>query len=189
MPASRVEVDRKKCTICLTCVRSCPHQALHFVYRRPQVSTLACQVCGVCAAECPMDAIQIKDFRDATLLKEISGNFSDRKYDSIVPQVVAFCCQNSAEKSLQQALLFREPFPVGFDFFKVPCAGKIDPDHVLQAFRAGADGVVLLACPIEGCKSFEGNKKAWERVQYLREVLSELGLEPERLQFETPARA
>lgn len=185
VPASRVEVDRKKCTICLTCVRSCPHQALHFVYRRPQVSLLACQVCGVCAAECPMDAIQIKDFRDETLLKEISGNFADRKYDTAVPQVVAFCCQNSADKSLRQALLFREPLPVGFEFVKIPCAGKIDPDHVLHAFREGADGVVLLACPFEGCKSFEGNKKAFERVQYLREVLSDLGMEPERLQFET----
>ncbi|MBI5586045.1 MAG: hydrogenase iron-sulfur subunit [Deltaproteobacteria bacterium] len=185
VPASRVEVDRKKCTICLTCVRSCPHQALHFVYRRPQASPLACQACGVCAAECPMDAIQIKDFRDETIQKEISGNFRERKYDSAVPQVVAFCCRNSAEKTIRQAVLFREPLPIGFEFIQVPCAGKIDPDQVLQAFREGADGVLLLACPLEGCQSFEGNKKAWERVQYLREVLVELGLEPERLLFET----
>ena len=182
---SRVRVDRKKCTICLTCVRSCPHQAMHFVLRRPQAHPLACQVCGVCAAECPMDAIQIKDFQDAVVLREISGNFTDRKFDTVVPQVVAFCCQNSADKTLQQALLFREPLPIGFEFIKVPCAGKIDPDHVLHAFQEGADGVLVLACPIEGCKSFEGNKKALERVEYLREVLSELGLEPERLQFET----
>ena len=182
---SRVRIDRKKCTICLTCVRSCPHQAMHFVLRRPQAHPLACQVCGVCAAECPMDAIQIKEFQDAVVLREISGNFTDRKFDTVVPQVVAFCCQNSAEKTLQQALLFREPLPIGFEFIKVPCAGKIDPDHLLHAFQEGADGVLVLACPIEGCKSFEGNKKALERVEYLREVLSELGLEPERLQFET----
>ena len=185
VPTARAEVDRKKCTICLTCVRSCPHQALHFVFRRPYVSPLACQACGVCAAECPMDAIQIKDFRDETLGREITGNFADRKFDTVVPQLVAFCCQNSAEKNLRQAQLFQEPLPVGFEFIKIPCAGKIDPDQILQAFRAGADGVVLLACPIEGCKSFAGNKKAFERVQYLREVLAELGLEPERLQFET----
>jgi heterodisulfide reductase subunit A-like polyferredoxin/coenzyme F420-reducing hydrogenase delta subunit len=182
---SRVRVDRKKCTICLTCVRSCPHQAMHFVLRRPQAHPLACQVCGVCAAECPMDAIQIQDFQDSVVIQEISGNFTDRKFDTIVPQVVAFCCQNSAHKTLEQALLFREPLPIGFEFIKVPCAGKIDPDHVLHAFQEGADGVVVLACPIEGCKSFEGNKKARERVAYLREVLSELGLEPERIQFET----
>jgi heterodisulfide reductase subunit A-like polyferredoxin/coenzyme F420-reducing hydrogenase delta subunit len=186
VPASRVEVDRKKCTICLTCVRSCPHQALHFLYRRPQASTLACQACGVCAAECPMDAIQIRGFRDETLEQEISLPFGEGRYATAVPQVVAFCCRNSAEKSLQQALLFREPLPAGFEFIPVPCAGKVDPDQILQAFRAGADGVVILACPIEGCRSFEGNKKAWERVQFLRETLTELGLEPERLQFETP---
>ncbi len=80
VPVSHVEVDRKKCTICLTCVRSCPHQALHFLYRRPQASTLACQVCGVCAAECPMDAIQIRGFRDETLEREISLPFGDRQY-------------------------------------------------------------------------------------------------------------
>ncbi|RPH90444.1 MAG: hydrogenase iron-sulfur subunit, partial [Desulfobacteraceae bacterium] len=127
---SRVRIDRKKCTICLTCIRSCPHQAMHFVFRRPQAHPLACQVCGVCAAECPMDAIQIKDFQDAVVLREISGNFTDRKFDTVAPEVVAFCCQNSADKTLQQALLFREPLPIGFEFIKVPCAGKIDPDHV-----------------------------------------------------------
>ena len=41
-----------------------------------------------------------------SLLREISGNFTDRKFDTVVPQVVAFCCQNSADKTLQQALLF-----------------------------------------------------------------------------------
>jgi heterodisulfide reductase subunit A-like polyferredoxin/coenzyme F420-reducing hydrogenase delta subunit len=189
VPAARVEVDRKKCTICLTCVRSCPHQALHFLFRRPQVSLLACRVCGVCAAECPMNAIQIRDVRDETLKQEITANFADRQHDTAAPQVVAFCCRNSADKTLRQALLFREPLPVGFAFIPIPCAGKIDPDHVLQAFREGADGVLILACPLEGCQSFEGNKKALERVEYLREVLAELGLEPERLQFETPGPA
>ena len=187
LEAPRVEIDRKKCTICLTCVRSCPHQALSFLYRRPQISPLACQVCGICAAECPMDAIQIKNYRDQSIIGEVSTFFSDRKYATLAPQVVVFCCRNSAANTLQQALLYREPLPVGFEFITVPCAGKIDPDYMLQALKEGADGVLVLACPIEGCKSFEGNKKARERVQFLEEILPETGLEAERVQFRTVA--
>ncbi len=182
--APRVEIDRKKCTICLTCVRSCPHQALSFLYRRPQISALACQVCGICAAECPMDAIQIKNFRDQTINAEVSTFFTERKYDTMAPQVVAFCCRNSAEKTVQQALLYKEPIPVGFEFVQVPCAGKIDPDYILHALQEGADGVLILACHIEGCQSFEGNKMALERVQFLKEAITETGLEADRIQFQ-----
>ncbi len=182
-----VEIDRKKCTICLTCVRSCPHQALSFLYRRPQISALACQVCGICASECPMDAIQIKHYRDQTVINEVAAFFDKRKFESITPQVVVFCCKNSADKTLQQALLYREPLPIGFEFIQVPCAGKIDPDYILQAFKEGADGVLILVCPMEACQSFEGNKRALERVRFLQEVLPEIGLEPERIQFETLA--
>lgn len=185
--APQVEIDRKKCTICLTCVRSCPHQALSFLYRRPQISALACRVCGVCAAECPMDAIQIKDYRDRTITAEVSTFFTQREYDTMAPQVVVFCCRNSADKTLQQALLYQEPLPVGFEFIQVPCAGKIDPDYILHALQEGADGVLIMACPIEGCQSFEGNKSALERFHFLKEVLKETGLEPDRLQFQTIA--
>jgi coenzyme F420-reducing hydrogenase delta subunit/Pyruvate/2-oxoacid:ferredoxin oxidoreductase delta subunit len=185
--APRVEVDRKKCTICLTCVRSCPHQAITFRFRRPQVSPLACQVCGICSAECPMDAIQIKNFRDRGIRQEVSEFFHDRKYDVLAPQVVVFCCQNSADKTVRQALLFREPLPIGFDFIQIPCAGKLDPDYVLHALREGADAVLILACPIEACKSFEGNRKARERIQFLQDQVRDLGLEPERILFETVA--
>jgi quinone-modifying oxidoreductase, subunit QmoB len=185
--APRVEIDRKKCTICLTCVRSCPHQALSFLYRRPQISALACQVCGICAAECPMDAIQIKNYRDQTITAEVSTFFTERKYDTMAPQVVVFCCRNSAEKTLQQALLYKEPLPIGFEFIQVPCAGKIDPDYLLHALQEGADGVLILACHIDGCQSFEGNKMALERIQFLKEVITETGLEADRLQFQTIA--
>jgi coenzyme F420-reducing hydrogenase delta subunit/Pyruvate/2-oxoacid:ferredoxin oxidoreductase delta subunit len=181
-----VEVDRKKCTICLTCVRSCPHRAMIFEFRRPQPSPLACQRCGICAAECPMDAIQIKAIPDAAVLGEISANFEGRRYDTVAPEVVVFCCRNSAWKTLEQAIQYQEALPVGFAFIRIPCAGKLDPDYVLHAFQEGADGVVVLACPIEGCKSFEGNLRARERVLFLKDTVKDLGLEPGRIFFHTP---
>ena len=39
------------------------------------------------------------------------------------------------------------------EFIGLPCAGKLDPDFLLKALSLGADGVLVLACPEENCRS------------------------------------
>ena len=51
---------------------------------------------------------------------------------------------------------------------------------MLKAFEAGADGVCVAGC-LEGEGHFlKGNLRARKRVMYLKELLQELGIEPER---------
>ncbi len=50
------EVDPSRCTLCLTCVRLCPHGAIGF-RKAAEVDPLSCVGCGICAVECPMRAI------------------------------------------------------------------------------------------------------------------------------------
>ena len=72
-PAGRVTVDRKKCTICLTCVRVCPQKAMEWHFRRPWANPLACTGCGTCASECPMNAIQLLNEEDDRYKAEITA--------------------------------------------------------------------------------------------------------------------
>ena len=183
VPGEKAKVHRGKCTICLTCFRVCPHGAIYWD-NRAVISPVACQGCGICASECPMDAIQLVDYRDDQVEAQILASMEER-VDA--PQIIAFCCQNSAYEAGQMARLFGSSLPEGLQMIKVPCAGKVDVDHILTAFEAGADGVLILACHKDNCKSQQGNTFAEWRVEDAGRLLGEIGLEMERLHFATIA--
>ncbi|MFP3868382.1 MAG: hydrogenase iron-sulfur subunit [Desulfobacteraceae bacterium] len=181
----RVRLDRKKCSLCLTCYRLCPHRAILVVQRRPLFSDLACKVCGICAAECPMEAIQIHNYNDQQFQAELKSlaSFSTPAAEPFLPLIVALACRNSALEAARLAAYRKLEVPLGLELIEVPCAGKVDIDYVMTAFKEGADGVMVLACHPESCKSFQGSLRARERVEMLQEYLQEAGLEPERLVY------
>ncbi|MBW2018677.1 MAG: hydrogenase iron-sulfur subunit [Deltaproteobacteria bacterium] len=183
VPREKAKIHRGKCTICLTCFRVCPHGAIYWD-NRAVISPVACQGCGICASECPMDAIQLVDYRDDQIEAQI---FELGNINSNTPQIIAFCCQNSAYEAGQMARLFGSSLPEGLQMIKVPCAGKVDVDYILKAFQAGADGVLVLACHKDNCKSQQGNTFAEWRVEDATRMLAEVGLETERLRFITLA--
>jgi F420-non-reducing hydrogenase iron-sulfur subunit len=63
----------------------------------------------------------------------------------------------------------------------VICSGKVDTTHIMEAFRKGADGVLILGCPEGECHFQIGNFQARKRIALLRKTLGEFGIEPQRL--------
>ena len=53
----------------------------------------------------------------------------------------------------------------------------------MKAFENGADGVLVAGCEEGSCHFIEGNFIAKRRVDYAREILSESGLDKERLRM------
>jgi len=53
----------------------------------------------------------------------------------------------------------------------------------MKAFENGADGVLVAGCEEGSCHFIEGNFIAKRRVNYTREILSEIGLDKERLRM------
>ncbi|CAN2039544.1 4Fe-4S ferredoxin-type domain-containing protein [Candidatus Magnetomoraceae bacterium gMMP-15] len=179
VPANQGVVDTGRCTICLTCYRCCPHGAIYWEGDKAVISPVACQGCGICASECPMDAIQIGEFTDDAIKGQVKEFTSSKKAD---PQIIAFCCQNSGYEAYEMAKAFNE-LPAGLEVIKVPCAGKIDLDYIMTAFAEGADGVMLMVCHTDNCKSERGNTYASWRVSEAHRMMEEIGLSKERLQF------
>jgi F420-non-reducing hydrogenase iron-sulfur subunit len=60
----------------------------------------------------------------------------------------------------------------------------VEPLLILKAFEAGADGVLILGCHPGDCHYLEGNYKTLRRVDLLKKMLSQLGIEDERLRLE-----
>jgi coenzyme F420-reducing hydrogenase delta subunit len=77
----------------------------------------------------------------------------------------------------------RLSYPANVKIIQVPCSGRVDILHLLKAIEDGADGVYVAGCLEGECHYLTGNLKAKKRVRYVKRVLSEIGIEPERVEM------
>jgi len=66
----------------------------------------------------------------------------------------------------------------------VVCSGKVESTQILEAFRTGADGVLILACQEGHCHYQDGNFQTGKKVYLLQKVLENFGIEHERVRME-----
>ncbi|MEA3335785.1 MAG: hydrogenase iron-sulfur subunit [Chloroflexota bacterium] len=99
------------------------------------------------------------------------------------PEITAFMCNYCAYMAADTAGSLRILYPANVKLVKLPCTGKTDPRFILRAFEEGADGVYVVACPIGNCHHVRGNERGLARVKYTRQLLEQVGLEPERLEM------
>jgi coenzyme F420-reducing hydrogenase delta subunit len=74
-------------------------------------------------------------------------------------------------------------YPSNIKIINVPCTGRVDILHLLKAVEDGADGVYVAGCLEGDCHYVSGNLKAKKRVTYVKKVLEDIGLEPERVEM------
>ncbi|MCJ7522490.1 MAG: hydrogenase iron-sulfur subunit [Dehalococcoidia bacterium] len=65
----------------------------------------------------------------------------------------------------------------------IVCSGRIDTTYILDAFNAGADGVLILGCREGDCHFQDGNFEARKKVYLLQKLLEGYGIEKERLRM------
>jgi coenzyme F420-reducing hydrogenase delta subunit len=99
------------------------------------------------------------------------------------PLILAFCCHYCAYAAADLAGSMRLQYPDNVRVLRLPCTGKVEVNHILTAFERGVDGVMVAGCLEGGCHFLEGNLRARKRVERARQILGEIGLEPERLEM------
>ncbi len=77
----------------------------------------------------------------------------------------------------------RLSYPPSVKIVKVPCTGRVDAIHILQAFEGGADGVCLVGCLEGDCHYMTGNLRARKRVEHVRHLLDEADIGGGRLEM------
>lgn len=99
--------------------------------------------------------------------------------NKFIPKITVFHCINAFTESTSW------PFAGGNDFeikfIRLPCSSMVKDVFLLRAFEAGADGVVVLACPQGQCRYVEGNIRAKKRVAWVKNLLDEIGIDGRRL--------
>jgi F420-non-reducing hydrogenase iron-sulfur subunit len=99
------------------------------------------------------------------------------------PEIIVFACHYCAYAAADLAGSMRLQYPTNIRMIKLPCTGKIEVIHLLKALEAGADGVYAASCMEGECHYLKGNLWARKRVTYVKKLLAELGIEPERVEM------
>ena len=101
------------------------------------------------------------------------------------PKIVGFLCNWCSYAGADLAGVSRIQYPPSIRIIRVMCSGRVDPAFVLEAFKNGADGVLVAGCHLPSdCHYLSGNFKAQRRILLLKKVLEQFGIEPERLRLE-----
>jgi len=99
------------------------------------------------------------------------------------PKIIAFCCHYCAYASADLAGSMRLQYPSAVRIVRTPCTGRLEAEYYMRAFENGAEGVLVAGCLEGGCHFIEGNLFAKKRVQAVRDILEESGIEKERLRM------
>ena len=100
--------------------------------------------------------------------------------DAKSPQIAVFFCRNTlSDPGILKALSDRED--VRLNHYPMACSSMVKDVFLLRAFEAGADAVIVLVCPEGTCRYVEGNIRAEKRVQWVKKLLDEIGLDGRRL--------
>ena len=169
----KVKVNKDLCIACGNCVYYCPYHAPKLESEGGiSIDLDLCRGCGLCVVMCPAFALELEHWERERLSALVPQLLSEMK----PPKLVVFRCQWAFFPPLDGKL---NPNIRAID---VPCAARVDPIHILDAFQQGADGVLVAACAEEDCKQEKAGGRAQRLVEKLNERLGQIGYQ-DRLYF------
>ncbi|MBE0522955.1 MAG: hydrogenase iron-sulfur subunit [Methanosarcinales archaeon] len=173
-----VKVIDELCNGCRLCEEVCPYARIEVKEGVAVVNELTCSGCGVCAAACPRGALQPRHSTDEQILAQIHAATQDIKE---TPLIIGFLCHWCSYAAADLAGSLGAGYPTNLRAIRVRCTGRVDPAFVLEALKSGADGVLIAGCRMGECRYLTGNVKTQQRMDILKELLVEIGIEPQRV--------
>jgi coenzyme F420-reducing hydrogenase delta subunit len=97
---------------------------------------------------------------------------------SFKPEIIMLYCQHCIKDGVN---IIVESQQSSVRPVMMPCSSKIEIPYILKILEEGADGVEIVACPVNKCRFLIGSHRAEKRVEYIRRLLEEIGIGAERL--------
>lgn len=99
------------------------------------------------------------------------------------PKIVAFLCNWCSYAGADLAGVSRLQYGPNIRIIRVPCSGRVNPLYIVKALQNGADGVLISGCHPGDCHYISGNLVARRKFALMKDFITYLGIEPERVQF------
>lgn len=100
------------------------------------------------------------------------------------PKIVAFVCNWCSYAGADKAGGQRLDYSADVKLIRVMCSGRVDPQFVMDAFRKGADGVMILGCHPGDCHYRNGNIKALKRFRLFEKMMGQFGIDKARVKLD-----
>ena len=100
------------------------------------------------------------------------------------PKIICFLCKWCTYAGADLAGTSRNEYSPNGVNMRVMCSSRVDPQHILYAFKQGADGVFIGGCHPGDCHYVEGNYKTLRRTILFKQMLEDLGIDKNRLRLE-----
>jgi len=157
-PADRPQpsvVDERLCTGCRQCSLDCPWEAITMVPRADgrtevvaRVDAARCVSCGICAGSCAPMGVGPPERTGRDQLAHVR-RVAGENPEMLLGVVVVACARGAGGIAAAPSGVC--PTFDGASVLAVPCAGNLHTSVVEYLVRAGARGVLVLACPPRDC--------------------------------------
>ncbi len=107
-----------------------------------------------------------------------------KKNSEFKPRIVAFLCNWCGYAGADLAGVSRFQYPATIRVIRIMCSGRVQPSFILEAFKEGADGVLVCGCHIGDCHYISGNEFCERRFNKVQKIVSLLGINPQRIRLE-----
>ena len=201
-------VSEDRCRWCGECEKACAFSAIRVVGsgtggRRAKVDLVRCRGCGNCVPRCSTRAISLTacsmgsrgsagggieapQLAAAELVRREDEGFSvspGAPSAARQPRILVLTCNWEAYAAIEAAGASRQDYPTSFRVLRLSCLGRTSSSLIVDVFRAGADGVMLLACPEDKCHFESGSALAEKSFKEAAQLLEAAGIPSDRLEF------
>jgi quinone-modifying oxidoreductase subunit QmoB len=181
------EIQLQRCTQCKRCTEECPFGTLNEDEKgTPQPFPLRCRRCGICLGACPERIISFADYSIEIVSSMIKSVHVPDEFEE-KPRLLGLLCENDAYPALDLAGLSRIQHSPFIRFIPVRCLGAVNVVWIADALARGFDGILLIGCKSGDdyqCHFIRGSELMGTRSENIREKLTQLALEEERVRIE-----
>lgn len=179
-------VDEDLCGGCASCVKTCAFGACTIGEDGfSHVDVRRCRGCGKCVVSCPVGARDIINSPHDYLIGAIRtlAAVESPGEEKVIGFLCGGCGYPAADSAAPHIGQGGESYPASFLPVRIPCGGRLDTLYVLEAFKAGFDGVTVFRCREGHCHNLVGNLDMDRRINLLRTVLRSRRLDDARLRI------